>query len=243
MDHTIFYQLAVLHTFVEWAVLPLLLTSEHHHTSSAGTHFPSHWGLEAQLASVAHYLPMIQLDANSFGLSVAPFPLKYFIFGLSVWNNCNVYNGVTGRQWKSTLSRGRRKITHVMSSTTSVRCCFRRAFPTLQLNSCSSSMELLSLTGWWVQMTSRNAMWPALQQHLLMVSLLWHSAGIFSVVLYRVSDEVLASVLWCCKLGGRKGIWPVKRLSGGMLAWLSGMGCRLAYSPADATATHYLLLQ
>jgi len=31
-------------------------------------------------------------------------------------------------------------------------------------------------------------------------------------------------------------------LSGGMLAWLSAMRCRLAYSPADATATHYLLL-
>jgi len=34
-----------------------------------------------------------------------------------------------------------------------------------------------------------------------------------------------------------------KTLSGGMLVWLSGMRCRLAYSPADATATHYLLLQ
>ena len=32
-------------------------------------------------------------------------------------------------------------------------------------------------------------------------------------------------------------------MSGGMLAWLSGMRCRLAYRPADATATHYLLLQ
>jgi len=32
-------------------------------------------------------------------------------------------------------------------------------------------------------------------------------------------------------------------LCGGMVAWLSGMRCRLAYSPADATATHYLLLQ
>jgi len=32
-------------------------------------------------------------------------------------------------------------------------------------------------------------------------------------------------------------------ISGGMLVWLSGMRCRLAYSPADATATHYLLLQ
>jgi len=32
-------------------------------------------------------------------------------------------------------------------------------------------------------------------------------------------------------------------MSGGMLAWLSGMRYRLAYSPADATATLYLLLQ
>jgi len=28
-------------------------------------------------------------------------------------------------------------------------------------------------------------------------------------------------VLWCCWLGGGKGIRPVERLSGGMLAWLS----------------------
>ena len=53
----------------------------------------------------------------------------------------------------------------------------------------------------------------------------------------------LPSVLWRCWLGGRKGIRPVKKLSGGVLAWLSGMRCRLAYSPADATAIHYLLLQ
>jgi len=31
--------------------------------------------------------------------------------------------------------------------------------------------------------------------------------------------------------------------NGGMLAWLSGMRCTLAYSPADAIATHCLLLQ
>ena len=29
------------------------------------------------------------------------------------------------------------------------------------------------------------------------------------------------SVLWHCWLGGRKGIWPVKKLSGGVLVWLS----------------------
>jgi len=31
----------------------------------------------------------------------------------------------------------------------------------------------------------------------------------------------LPSVLWCCWLGGSKSIWPVKNLSGGVLAWLS----------------------
>ena len=35
-----------------------------------------------------------------------------------------------------------------------------------------------------------------------------------------------------------------KKLSGGVLAWyLSGARCRFAYRPADATATHHLLLQ
>ena len=33
--------------------------------------------------------------------------------------------------------------------------------------------------------------------------------------------EQLPSVLWRCWLGGRKGIRPVKNLSGGVLAWLS----------------------
>jgi len=40
-------------------------------------------------------------------------------------------------------------------------------------------------------------------------------------------------------LGGRNGIWPVKKLSGGVLAWLyvwSEVHCRFAYGPADATA-------
>ena len=54
----------------------------------------------------------------------------------------------------------------------------------------------------------------------------------------------LPSVLWRCWLGGRKGIWPIKNW---MVWWLrsclSGARCRLAYNPADATATHCLLLQ
>jgi len=44
-------------------------------------------------------------------------------------------------------------------------------------------------------------------------------------------------------VGWQEGHPACKKLSGGMFAWLSGMRCRLAYSPADATATHYLLLQ
>ena len=32
--------------------------------------------------------------------------------------------------------------------------------------------------------------------------------------------RIVPSVLWCCWLGGRKGIRPVKKLSGGMLVWL-----------------------
>jgi len=44
-------------------------------------------------------------------------------------------------------------------------------------------------------------------------------------------------------VGRQEGHPACKKLSGGMLVWLSGMRCRLAYSPADATATHYLLLQ
>jgi len=55
-----------------------------------------------------------------------------------------------------------------------------------------------------------------------------------------------ASVLWRCQLGGRKGIpHPAcKTLSGGCWrGYLSGVRCRLAYGPADAIATHCLLLQ
>ena len=49
---------------------------------------------------------------------------------------------------------------------------------------------------------------------------------------------------WCCWLGGRKGIRPVKNWV--VRCWrgyLSGARCRLAYGSADVTATHCLLLQ
>jgi len=41
-------------------------------------------------------------------------------------------------------------------------------------------------------------------------------------------------------LGGRKGIQPEWWDAGVVV---SGSRCRFAYSPADATATHYLFLQ
>jgi len=41
-----------------------------------------------------------------------------------------------------------------------------------------------------------------------------------------------------------EGHLACKKLSGGMLAWLSVWGeVQFAYGPADATATYYLLLQ
>jgi len=59
-----------------------------------------------------------------------------------------------------------------------------------------------------------------------------------------VGDALWPSVLWCCWLGGRKGIRPVKnRVVGCWRGYLSGARCRPAYGPADATATHCLLLQ
>jgi len=61
--------------------------------------------------------------------------------------------------------------------------------------------------------------------------------------LFRL-DDLLPSVLWCCWFGGRQGIWPVKNLEvGSWCGHLSGVRCRFAYGPADATATHCLLLQ
>ena len=44
-------------------------------------------------------------------------------------------------------------------------------------------------------------------------------------------------------VGWQEGHSACKKLSGGMLAWLSGVRCRFVYGPADATATHCLLLQ
>ena len=45
-------------------------------------------------------------------------------------------------------------------------------------------------------------------------------------------------------VGRQEGHPACKKLSGGMVAWLSVWErCIFAYGPADATATHYFLLQ
>jgi len=90
-----------------------------------------------------------------------------------------------------------------------------------------------------------------ISSHVIYLNWTRHSAYIHCIWFWTVQFSLvqfsLCLLLQCfdvCRwLGSRKGIWPVKKLSGGMLAWLSGMRCRLAYSPADATATHSLLLQ
>jgi len=59
----------------------------------------------------------------------------------------------------------------------------------------------------------------------------------------RIRSYIVPSVLWRCWLGGRKGIRPVKnRVVGYWRGCLSGVRCRLAFGPADATATHCLSL-
>ena len=66
---------------------------------------------------------------------------------------------------------------------------------------------------------------------------------------YAISDNPIKlcyvpSVLWRSWLGGRKGIRPVKNWAMGCgRGYRSAARCRLAYKPADATATHCLLLQ
>jgi len=71
-------------------------------------------------------------------------------------------------------------------------------------------------------------------------------ASLIIIVLHvHVHYMYMPSVLWRCWLGGRKGIRPVKK-NWVVRCWhgyLSGVRCRLAYGPFDATATHCVLLQ
>ena len=58
----------------------------------------------------------------------------------------------------------------------------------------------------------------------------------------HISSAIQPSVLRRCWLGSTKHIWPVKNwVVGCWHGYLSGARCRLAYGPADATATNCLL--
>ena len=63
-----------------------------------------------------------------------------------------------------------------------------------------------------------------------------HFSGLYS------EYNIIAFSAMTLLVGRQEGHPACKKLSGGVLAWLS-VRCRLAYGPADATATHCLLLQ
>jgi len=64
----------------------------------------------------------------------------------------------------------------------------------------------------------------------------WHQLDCMQVIC-----SLLPSMLWCCWLGGRKGIRPVKNwVMGYWHGYVSGSRCRFAYGSADAAATHCL---
>jgi len=68
----------------------------------------------------------------------------------------------------------------------------------------------------------------------------------FKVTLVVTHVSACVHIHWFLTLlvGRQQGHPACKKLSGGVLAWyLSGARCRFACRPADATATHYLLLQ
>jgi len=65
-----------------------------------------------------------------------------------------------------------------------------------------------------------------------------------SYLLHQLTDNHFAFSALMLLVGRQEGHPACKKLSGGVLVWLSvRASCRLAYGPADATATHCLLLQ
>ena len=97
--------------------------------------------------------------------------------------------------------------------------------------------------------------WPQLSSAIHHLTPEGRKVASFTLVVWCQYDLVMTnetsrnnfirySVLWCCWLRSKKGIRHVKNwVVGRWHGYLSGARCRLAYSPADATATHCLLLQ
>jgi len=79
--------------------------------------------------------------------------------------------------------------------------------------------------------------WASCWLLLCLVRMSQHLLSLFLDVIVNF----MPSVLWHCWLGGRKCIRPVKNWAVGCwCGYLSGARWRLAYGPADATATHCL---
>ena len=114
--------------------------------------------------------------------------------------------------------------------------CIATATRQLQTSNSNPSQMLPPSESAWVYTTLSN---PFRQMTGYFKSCLFHTAYFWPLCVIWVP-----SVLWHCWLGGKKGIRPVKNwLVGCWRGYLSGARCRLAYGPADATATHRLLLQ
>jgi len=94
---------------------------------------------------------------------------------------------------------------------------------TKQIKAVTNTIKTSLMTGWWL------CYWL----FIAMCNLFSFCACIFACAFSALTLLV----------GQQEGHSAYKKLSGGMLVWLSGMRCRLAYGPADATATHYLLLR
>ena len=66
---------------------------------------------------------------------------------------------------------------------------------------------------------------------------------VFSQLILQFCNFVSAFSALMLLVGRQEGRPACGKLSGGVLPWLSGARCGLAYGPADSTATHCLLLQ
>jgi len=60
---------------------------------------------------------------------------------------------------------------------------------------------------------------------------------------FKVTLKAFAFSALMLLVGRQEGHLACKNTEWWVLAWLSGARCRLAYGPADATATHCRLLQ
>jgi len=103
------------------------------------------------------------------------------------------------------------------------------------------------LTSYKLQMPTKIPSLPVWFHRLVIQCQRFRFVSRFLVLCKFVYDTMtwcVPSVLWRCWLGGRNGIRPVKNwVVGCWRDYLSVAICRLAYDPADATATHCLLLQ